>query len=532
MPSNVPIRLSGPLGWAIAGAAAAIVFAAGALTARALYDDPPPPAQEPGQVTTDPPGGWSPYPGADIGVGRSTPQPGFVGRGGEDALAPKHGSFGPYGCQVPLPAATMGLTTIDLEAAGLSPRVPRNGFELLGATISSASDCTPQGQPTGTPRPVLMTTWRHAATGLDVYLTQAVTIDPVAPVLRTDGATFSALGYLFSAYVNPYMVRPFESDRPVSPLPDPRAAEVLRETISQVVPGFDQQCFWTVAEGDWADLAAAGIGDPRPAVPAGLTLGERHITTFRPPAAGCDTSIKPTEGLGLYAHWHSRAGDGASLGVSVSGLPQGFDPGYPGYIDQFSANWSRGGLQFSVWYSTGREGDPAIVRALARALDPAFDDACFIQQRTLTEADLPGLGLRAPTPPSGYTVVASNLSASDVAAGCARPDGFVASYSLSWTLQRGTETIDVHVHAAPDSPKSMPPSGWIGDYGLGWVSADATSYSVNGYSKGATPTVPRDDLIAVALSLDPTLDVSKLDEQTGGGRGDSVPPMPAPDKPN
>ena len=526
MPSNPPVRLSGPLGWAIAGVAAAALFGAGVLTARALFDDDaeaPPAAGAP--VATRPPAQGA-APGTRPGLPVST----APGRGGEDVAAPKGGPYsGPYGCMAPLPADALGTSSVDLAAAGVTPRVPRSGFELTSLYLSAVADCTPDGAPTGSPRPSLSTSWRHTATGLDVYITQTASSEPAAPVLRPDSATFSALGYLFTVYVNAYPVMPMDTGTTAYPAtPDPRAAEVLREVISQVAPGFDQQCFWVAADGDWASLAAYGIGDPRPAVPGSFKLAEVHITTFRAPQPPCDTSTRPTEGLGLYAQWNAPGGD--SLGISVTGLPAGTTVDYPGYLDQFGANWTARGLQFSIWYgSKDGRGNADLIRAIARALDPSFTDACFIQQRTLSEADLAKLGLRAPVPPAGYTIVTKNLTVSDIAPGCPRPKDFFASYALFWTLEKGADVIDISVYAAPDSPKPGAFSGWISESNISWMTADGTSFNVSGYSKGVSPAISRDDLVAVAKSLDPSLDISKLEEQPGGGG--VVPPRPAPGGP-
>ena len=525
MPSNPPLKLSGPLGWAIAGVAAAALFGAGMLAARALFDDDaeaPPAAGAP--VATRPPAQGA-APGTRPGIPVAT----APGRGGEDSVAPRGGPYaGPYGCVAPLPAAAFGASSLDLAAAGVAPRVPRSGFELTSVYLSAIADCTLDGTPTGSPRPSLSTSWRHTATGLEVYISQTASSEPAAPVLRSDGATFSALGYLFAVYVNAYPVMPVDTGTTAYPVkPDPRAADVLREVIAQMVPGFNQQCFWVVVDGDWASLAASGIGDPRPAIPGRFKLAEVHITTFRQPAPPCDVAIRPTEGLGLYAQW--KAPGGESLGVSVTGLPAGATVDYPGYLDQYGANWTANGLQFSIWYgSKDGPGSADLVRAVARALDPSFTDACFIQQRTLAEADLAKLGLRPPTPPAGYAITSKNLTVSDIAPGCPRPKDFFASYALFWTLEKGADIIDVSVYAAPDAPKPGSFSGWISDSSISWMTADGKSFNVSGYSKGVSPVVSRDDLIAVAKSLDPSLDISKLEEQPGGG---VVPPRPAPGGP-
>ncbi|WP_322796359.1 hypothetical protein [Tepidiforma sp.] len=534
MSSNARIRQPGPLGWVIALVAAVALFAAGTLVGRAISDDSAdtPPTDLPASGGQAAGSGSTARPVSRPGVPTPTlGGAGAPGREATDAVAPKGGAMPAYGCVAPLPDGVIGSDTISLAAAGITPRVPRSGFQLTGLNLGSTSGCTQDGQPEGDARPALSTSWRHAATGLEVYLTQSPSSDPVAPVLRQDGATFAALGYRFDAWVNAYPVRPLEGPATDTPAiavnaADPRAAEVLRDLITQVAPGFDQQCFWKVRDGDWADLAAAGVGDPRPAIPSGLSISELHVSAFEPPAAGCDRSVTPLEGFGLYASWSSA--DGAiQLAVSVSGLPAGAMVDYPGYLDQYGASWTSGTLQFSIWYASKEAGDVDLLRAIAKALDPSFDDACFARQVTLQPSDLAAIGFRQPRAPEGYALVASSLTSTDIAPGCARPAGFERSIDLSWTFQRGPDTISVYVNRYEGST-GMTPGGTISDYGLYWTAANGTSYSVNGSSTGVSGLVSRDDLIAVATSLDPTLDVSKLSEEKGG----AVPPQPAPERAN
>uniref|UniRef100_UPI002ADE49B3 hypothetical protein n=1 Tax=Tepidiforma sp. TaxID=2682230 RepID=UPI002ADE49B3 len=400
MPSNTPVRFSGPLGWAIAGIAAGALFAAGALTARAFIDDSSGASQPPTQADT----------ATDLpAIAPNRPGIPMFGQGGATAedkttATTKPSYWGPSGCPVPLPSGTLGQSVIDLQGAGLTPRLPKDGFQLTSVNLSAFSDCAPDGTPTGPARPVLSTSWRHTATGLDIQLTQSPTTQPVAPVLRPDGATFAEGSQAFTVSIYAFAVEPLDPRLPSPRGPHPRAGEVLREFIAQIVPGFDQQCFWTLADGDWNDLATYGVGDPRPAIPSEFTLQETHVAAFRPPAGPCDTTVKPTDGFGLYATW--SADDGSSIGISVNGMPTtvGVTPA-PGYIDRYSASWVNGQIQYNVWLYPGPK-TPATtpVRDIARALDPAFNDACFVQIRTLSETDLRALGFRAPQPPAGYTI--------------------------------------------------------------------------------------------------------------------------------
>lgn len=532
MSSSSRIRQPGPLGWALAIAAACALFAAGTVTGLALTDGD-------GDTPLSPPasGGQDGTGSSSVSISRpgipttASGGPGAPGREAADTVAPKGGAMPAYGCTAPLPEGVVGSETLNLAAAGITPRVPHSGFQLTGLSLSSTAGCTPDGQPEGDARLVLSTAWRHTQTGLEVYLNQAPSADPVAPILRQDSATFAALGYRFDVWVNAYPVRPLEGPATDTPAiavngADPRAAEVLREVIAQLAPGFDQQCFWKVRDGDWADLALAGVGDPRPAIPSALSLSDVHVSAFDRPADGCDTSVAPVEGFGLYATWSSA--DGATqLGISVYGLPDDASSQYPGYLDQYGANWTNRGLQFSIWYASKEPGSPDLLRAVAKALDPSFDDACFVRQVSLQPSDLAALGLRQPQPPQGYDLTASYLTTTDVAPGCERPDGFYRSIDLSWTFQRGPDTISVYVNRYEGST-GMTPGGTISDYGLYWTAADGTSYSVNGSSTGVSGVVSRDDLIAVATSLDPSLDVSRLSDEKDG----AVPPRPAPDRSN
>ena len=67
-------------------------------------------------------------------------------------------------------------------------------------------------------------------------------------------------------------------------------------------------------------------------------------------------------------------------------------------------------------------------------------------------------------------------------------------------------------------------SGYQSSNTLNWTGPDGTNYFVNAYSTGVSPTVPKDDLIAVAKSMDPSFDISKLSE----GSPDKPIAQPAP----
>ena len=75
-------------------------------------------------------------------------------------------------------------------------------------------------------------------------------------------------------------------------------------------------------------------------------------------------------------------------------------------------------------------------------------------------------------------------------------------FGLPWKRSLGAK--------GSNKPPSRP--GSISGYGLNWTDGKGTQYSVHGFTS-RKQTLGKDVLIAIAKSIDPTLDVSKLDEQ-------------------
>ena len=527
MPSSTLFNPHKPLLWIVLVAAAAAFFVSGALAARATLDDSSTPADSSVRnITTVPP-----YAGPGYGNGNIPAS--FPGRGafGEqaadgdktgaaamDAFYGRGGYWG--GCRTPLPGGTLGANGIDLGAAGFQLTQPGAGYSLLSLSVGTWAECDENGQPKGSGEVAVDSAWRHNDTGLEVYISQRANATAVAPVLRQDWAAFSTGGYQFNVSVNRWSVYPARSDILPYPDGDPRATEVLNELVGRLAPNIGLQCFWTEAQGDWGSLASLGIGDPRPAVPSGYSQNELWVTTFNPPAAGCDRSITPTDGASFSASWSNS--DGSYIGVSAWAIPADYPYDYPGQVSVWGANWSNGRFQFSVYVGDAyrTEGDLETIRAIARALDSSYNEQCFIQERILSDGDLASLGFRTPAVPDGYSITRSYLSGTDIGAGCQKPAGFEPYFNLSWSLTNGGDTIDVSVSRYSGSQGTG--EGWISDYGLNWSGSNGDYFAVNGWSNGISPVVSQDILIAVAKSLDPNLDVNKLNKESGGG----VKPMP------
>lgn len=531
-----------PAAWLIALGAGAALFASGALAARATLDD-----DEPSPAPANSPNAIAP------GIGTEAVAPGSRsaaygpndvitndGRGGSDMSYP--------GCQAPLPAGVIINGVIDPSKAGFVPALPTSGFTASSISLGIQGPC--DSRTTATSGDLVMSsTWQHDATGLSTFISQRASSTKVASIFREDSASFWMNGYEFTGSVNPYLPASYpegyfapddsnsgsssnsSSGGSTSPAPaapasppgiDPAAGDVLRELVAQLAPGLDQTCFWFQASGDWNSLADAGIGDPRPAIPAGYTQTDLNVVALVPPASGCDTSIKPTNGFSLNAGWQKgAAADFSYIGVSVysdGGNSQPF-----GQINDYGANWSNGGLSFGVYAKAETPVGRDVIRAIAKALDPSFNDACFVQDRELRESELGARGFHAATAPGGYKLTRSILRAQDIAAGCAKPDGFQPSYSLAWSFQKGADTIEASANRYGDGGSGRS-SGYQAANTLNWNGPDGTMYSVNAYSTGVSPTVSKDDLIAVAKSMDPSFDISKLSE----GSPDKPIAQPAP----
>lgn len=535
MPSSSVLNPHKPLLWILVVALAAAIFASGALAARATLGDNDSPTSPGSPIVRNPnvnPNLMGPGYGGNGNMPASFPgRQGFGeaasngdNKGGAAAMDAYYGRGGYWGgCRSPLPGGLLTANGIDLGGAGFQIVQPGAGFSLISFSVSTYAECDENGQPVPSNDLVLDTTWRHDDTGLEAYISQRSGSDAVAPVLRMDWASFSSNGYVFNISVNRWNVFPVDArDGDIMPYPDgdPRATEVLNTLIGRLAPSIGLQCFWTEAQGDWASLRAMGIGDPRSAIPSGYTQSDLWVTTFNAPAAGCDTSVTPTDGGSFNASWSSS--DGSSyIGVSAWAIPRDYPYDYPGQISSWGANWSNGSYQFSVYVSNnGREGDLETVRAIARALDSSYSEQCFIRENILTDADLPGLGFKTPVVPDGYTISRTYHSGTSIASGCDKPQGFEPYYNLSWTLTNGGDTIDVSVSRYSGSAGNG--EGWISDYGLNWSGTNGDYFAVNGWSNGISAVVSQDILIAVAQSIDPSLDVSKLKKESGGG----VKPMP------
>ncbi|MFN0145840.1 MAG: hypothetical protein ACKVT1_04965 [Dehalococcoidia bacterium] len=505
-------------------AAAVALFGAGYAVADAGDNDSPGSQQAGGNTIVTPglAGGGSREPAGPIS---NQPVRGGTGTTNAPAADIARSSYPYYGgCQGPIDGVVKD-GRIDPGLRGFAMNTLGAGFQLTSLSFAAIGQCEADGS-VKEPRLTLTATYVHTRTKLTLSVTQVQQPTPDANVRYPGSATFWRDGYQYTingAYgVSPAFEGPAgggpsaPSPAIYPPLPGPSDKEVeavIDEALAQLAPGLPQACFYRPNSGSWADLGAMGVGDPRPAVPAGYTESGVTFTVFTPPDASCNPPAATPPPASFYATWENPA-NGGFISVSANGDPAGSEV-YPGYVSADSAFWSNGKYQFSV--SGGKGSGPLgldIVRAIAKALDPNFEQACFFAQRTLTGADVIALGLRAPAVPAGYRITRTDLSASELGQNCGNVAvGVGNSYNLNWDLEgSGGAVINVNV-SRQDGQEPTDRGGYRNESGLGWWDGKGTNYNVNGYSKDGPGTVPQDILDAVAKSLDPQLDLDKLEKE-------------------
>lgn len=522
-PSRTTRRNAVRIAVAVGGAAA--LFASGVLVANAVGGD--------GQAGGHGPATELPLPA----VARDGSSPAFGSGAGTvptnqsapGGVATDGGKAYPAGCLAPLGNVIAG-GTIDPSQQGFAMRLLGDGFQLQSLGLQSLGDCGTGGR-ASSGELVLNTTWLETASGIEVSVSQRATRERSTNVRTPGSANFWVEGYAFTVSANSFQVLMPNAgpDRPAGPVTnggsgsgggvavappggggnDPKAEAAIDHAIARLAPSLASSCFYVQASGGWNDLAAMGIGDPRPAVPAGFQQAYLQVVTFTPPAASCDTPKLEAAGS-LSAAF--VAGGGREGSVSVGAYPPG-GGGFAGQINDSGANWTNGTWAFTV--SGDRKGQPIgkdTVRALAKALDPGFDETCMVRTRELAAGDLAALGLHPAKAPSGWKQVKEHLEATEIPPACKNPPAdFAATVSLAWSFEMGADTIEATANRWPAKDLPAPAAqGYISPGGLNWTGTDGTQYAVYGYSRGVSPSVSRDALIFVAKSMDPSLDPSKL----------------------
>jgi len=287
-------------------------------------------------------------------------------------------------CQAALPGVVDG-ATIDLAKAGLTPRFPGDGFSLVSLSINAMGSC----DGSGAVKPMLDSQWRHDATGLNVWVHQSPS-DSAPDVIQGSSATFFSDGYAFQVSVGGSVAYAADSGgatgsgsapsakpgiAPGSPVgEDPRAAGVLETAVAALAPSLSDACFAHQVTTGWDGLESLGIGDPRPAIPAGWTEENTSVVTYTPAEKDCGGGPL-LDGGSFNATYLQSASDGSFLGalmMSASALPPNAETA-PGTISDYGLNWSDGNFQYSVYAKAEQPLARDELVGIAQAMDPSFD---------------------------------------------------------------------------------------------------------------------------------------------------------------
>lgn len=438
-------------------------------------------------------------------------------RGGYGAAVPP----GYYGCEALLGDVLQG-TSLDPSSAGLAPKLLGSDFQLVRLNLWAEGDCSEDGQ-SAVGKPVLETSWRHTATGATVSLSQRLLGDPVANVRYDTSATVVVDGYVFTVNVwnNVYYYEDGVKDPPANaddvaaagitrPSDQADLAPVLDAVLAEIAPSVPAGCYFVQTPGDWSDLAALGIGDPRPAIPSGFTQSNFQLYTFSRPDASCPpTGAEPPSGISFWAQWTGDNGR-SYLEVNVYQDQYQGDVSWPGNLDEWGANWTRNGVSYGVWGSNEKGGlGVDVIEAVARAIDPQFSSQCLIALTPLSESDLAGLGINAPAA-DGWTIAKSTLNRRGVNPSCPNAGDYQdsTSYELNWALESDDGQVQAYAWMSGQGADGGDRWGYIYDGGIEWGYGNR-NFSVWGDIKGDNA---RDVLVEIATSLDPSFNVDDLTE--------------------
>jgi hypothetical protein len=505
--------------------AAGAMFASGVLVARATMDDGNTGSATPPANSANPSNTARSLVAPAPATGSTDAAMGTGKGGGSSSSAPALAtlsSYGPGGACAESIAGTLSGTAIDPAKAGFASKLLKDGFTLTGMSFGSYGNCDVDGKATDA-HLVLGTQWKYDDT-ITVMVAQRQGVDENTPNLIQQGnATFTAEGYTYNVWANnstPIAVDA-GSDGAAQPLPlpirpqnDAEAAKALEAAIGQLAPGIDAQCFWRQTDGTWSDLAALGIGDPRPAVPSSFTQSGITLTRYQPPAAGCASASLPfARQVNVYAAFSDSNGN--QLSANVNGGEGGIASG-PGHLGDNNASWSNGTYYFSV-FGNGDGVNRDVIRRVATALDPSFANACLITTRNLSDGDVARLGVHAPTAPAGYHLEQSSFTGTDGTPGCGSSTS--GGFSLNWMMVNESKGGYIEagiMHGALDPSMGIGP---ISNTSLVWKDDAGNTYHVSALKAD----VSRDMLLGVARSMDPKFSEDRL-EKNPSGNGGIVPP--------
>jgi hypothetical protein len=347
---------------------------------------------------------------AGLPGGGTTGAPGGDGGGGGGAPLPYYQPE----CGTDLGDLVAG-EGVDLAARDFDWRTPGPAFALL--SFSTREACVFDGPwpadgsvPEEVERRLAAdTALRHRETGSTVFVSQQVDDGIAANVLYPWSATFRTGGYAFwlYSYGNVYVAGETGGGTDQATNPWEASEAVILEAVADLAPELDLACFYRRVMGSWSDLAALGVGDPRPAIPEGFTEASFHLERLISPPETCAAPAYAERDFFSVTFQRGSAGHGAPTGGSGAGgdgtsdtgedgepgedpeqdpgeswgwiaasastrLPE--DPAWPMYLDGFSLAWTTEHHYFWVYgYDGTGPFEQDVLFAIARALDPTFE---------------------------------------------------------------------------------------------------------------------------------------------------------------
>jgi hypothetical protein len=400
-------------------------------------------------------------------------------------------------CFTPIPGLLKD-GRLDPGLGGFDARYLGEGFSLAG--IEFGAYCTD-----GRTR-ALKTNWLATEGGWQIMVTQAEAPQPEAFLRSPYSLSFWDRGYR-------YFVLALDSRGGQGGASDPTARAlqpILDDILHQLAPDFREECFERSVAKDWDDLAAVGIGDPRPAIPEGFVPIRLDFAITEPPAAGCPASAAPSGPKFQFSAMFTDRYDHL-LGIHIGGAPA--SPGYTATFQPGYAAWASANLSFNLSWVPGLIPDETM-RGIARALDPTYDSICVVRSRQLTEAEIESAGFRVPEPPPGLSYMGGNelrAIAIEPADNCppGRETGFFADWMLASDSLPGFIQV-VALRGPQDRVRRPPP--WDESRMIYWKDATGAEFWVS----SAKAIFDRETMLAAARAADPGFEESQL----------AVPPAP------
>jgi hypothetical protein len=311
---------------------------------------------------------------------------------------------------------------------------------------------------------------------------------PGPNILNDSSAVFAVEGQAYELYAT------------TSPTAGVR--EVLEAAIASLAPGLRIDCFNRKTSGSWTELPAAGLGDPRAAIPPAWKPSGIELSYYLPPASDCAGAIVADALPATFAASFEHP-SGNRLRLSASPR-QGETATQPGLVTDEYSTWTSARFYFSV--STGGPGlGEGVVVAVSRALDPEFDAACQRRKKRLDDAQAAAHGFRSPRVPAGYAKIAEQRTAEVSPGGCTQGPRDLGKFALDWAFRSAAGVL---LEAGAQRDPAVPPEPaqpLVGDGYVRWTDEQGTRYFVYARSEVDGPGMPMEEVLLVARSLDPQL---------------------------